>query len=29
MNLCGELDMRFLSSGHELRAAIGLVRIFR
>jgi hypothetical protein len=25
----GELDMRFLSSGHELRAAIGLVRAVR
>lgn len=25
----GELDMRFLSSGHELRAATGLVRAFR
>jgi hypothetical protein len=25
----GELDMRFLSTGHELRAATGLVRAFR
>jgi hypothetical protein len=25
----GELDMRFLSSGHELRAATGVVRTFR